>query len=261
MTSIILSSDDPALEQQLGERLAKALDYQHVGRALLAEIAAERGVQEEKLSRALEPAVRRPATRGGNLLRSAVQSRTTAALLADSVVCTGLAAHLYVKDVSHILMMRVLAGPEAPQGLPPREQKRAQRKRARRARWSLETFGVNGEDPANYDMVISLNNIDKRKLVELIGDMVGYRKFQPMTYSKRCLQDQATAAAVRTALLPTFPEINVRADGDAAIVHVRCSKRQKQCTAEAVKSVAGQVPGVRRVEVHAVQRSRDLEKK
>jgi cytidylate kinase len=264
--SIILSSDDLETEEKLGARLAAKLGYRHVGRSLLTEVGAARGLNADKLARSLAPSARLPVTKRAALHRSFVKSAALAALVEDGVVCTGLAAHLYVRDVSHILMVRALVDPEERarallrrDDAPPGKAERAlARERARRTKWTLETFGQDEEDPAIYDMVISLTRIGPDKLAELLKDMVGYRKFQPMSYSRKCLEQQALAAAVEARLLEAHPEISVAAEGDAAIVRVRCSKRSKQATTAAIKEQACGVPGVRRVEVHAVQRARDL---
>jgi cytidylate kinase len=262
MTAIVISSDDKEAGQEIAERTAEALGYTFVGLPLLKQVGSQYNVAEDKLLRALNGSLAARLTgKSRDLLVAYVQAATLEQILADNVVCAGLAAHLYIKDVSHVLMVRVLADADAlakriarRKKLPARKaEKILEKERARRARWSIETFGVDETAASVYDMVISLSQIEADKAVEVIRDMAGYRKFQPMTYSRKCLQDLVLAAKVRAALLPSFPSARVTADGETAIVHVKCSKRQKQKTAETIKQVAREIPGVGLVEVHAAK--------
>jgi hypothetical protein len=88
--------------------------------------------------------------------------------------------------------------------------------------------------------------------------MAGYRKFQPMTYSLKCLDNLAMASKVRSMLLPKYPEIEVDADGGRVIVKVKCPKWQKLSIVEAIKKSVGEIPGVNLVEVHTVTNLRRL---
>jgi len=261
MTAIIISSDDHDACEEIAAQVAEALGYRCVGRSLLKEVAARHKVPQEKLVRALDRSSVRITSKSRNLLLAYVQAATLEQIVEDDVVCAGLAAHLYIKDVSHVLMVRVLSDADArvsrlarQKKITPRKAKKiVERERAHRARWSVETFGVDETAASVYDMVISLGQIETDKVVEVIRDMAGYRKFQRMTYSRKCLQDLALASKVRAALLSRFPGARVKADGETAIVHVKCSKRQKLKIAETIKQTAGEIPGVSLVEVHAVK--------
>jgi len=267
MTSLILSSDDSALAQQLGDSAAQALGYRHVDRSVLSEVASQFAVPEEKLHRLLDAAaVLRPGSANNRLLWAGIQSRVLRELCQDSVVSTGLAAHLYVRDISHVILIRVLADPVAREDAlaaqhdisVARAKKRLERAKKRRAKWSLGTFGLDEADPDLYDMVISLSQIGRDKLLEIVKDVAAYRTFKSMSYSRKCLQDLALAAEVRATLLPKFAEIDVKADDGVAIVRVRCSQRSKAAKVEAIKSLAGQLAEARRVEVHTVKRLREV---
>jgi cytidylate kinase/ribosome-binding factor A len=265
MTTILVSSDDSAVAVQIGEKMAKGLGYSFVGPTLLKQVAEEHKLQEAKLVRALE---RMPLRKLPSKLPLAlIQAATLQRLLEDDIVCVNLAAHLYVRGVAHVMMIRVLSDVNAHIGRIAAEKKTSTRKarklvdkeRERRARWSLDNFGIDESDPSIYDMVISLAQIEPDKVVDIVKDMSTYRKFRQMTYSRKCLNDLALAAQVRVALLPAFPDIRVSADGDAATVYVKCSKSKKQQVAKEIKETAGKLEGVQLVKVHAVTSQRQLE--
>lgn len=268
MTSILISSDDRQVCEYISHQLAEHDGYEHIGRSLLKSIAEKHDVSEEKLQWALNgTGGRKLSKKEQDLLLSYIQAATLEGLAHDSVVCTDLAAHLYVRNVSHVLQLRVLARPEtrleefaAQNKLSPRKAKKALEKtRASRVRWSTESFGVSEYDPAIYDIVVQIQQIDADKVLQIIRDTAGFRGFQPMTYSRNCLQDLLLASKVRVALLPKYSEIRVRADGDRLIVHVKCSKRQKPQTVSGIKGLAGKVEDVGLVEVHAASNLRDAD--
>jgi cytidylate kinase len=267
MTSIIVSSDDLAVGQTIGKKTADALGYRYFDRGLLKQVAKQFDVKEEKLLQVLDgsPAARLSA-KTRDLLISYIQTLTLEQMQKDNVVCTNLAAHLYVRDVSHVLIIRVLADSEARaerimarKGVSLRKAlKIIEQKKSSRARWSIDTFALDENDPSIYDLMISLGQIEPEKVVEIIKDMAGYRKFQPMTYSVKCMDNLAMASRVRSMLLPKYPEIKVAADGGRVIVKIKCPKWQKLSIVEAIKKSVGKVPGVSLVEVHAVTNLRKL---
>lgn len=268
MTSIIVSADHPDTARAVGKQAAKALGYRYLGRPLLAEIAARFDVSEGRLERALDPmAANRFGKKSRRLLLSYVETTVLEAIADDGVVCAELGAHLFVRGVPHVLMVRVLEDRSGLVTRMARERKVAPRKAEKlldrelglRARWSMRNFGFDESTSDVYDLAIRLAPIDTAKVVDVLVDMAKYRKFRPTTYSRKLLRDLLLASRVRMALLEDYPNIEVRADGDKAIVHVKCSKRQKQKVAEAIKAIVAEAADVKLVEVHAVQSRRELD--
>jgi cytidylate kinase len=267
MPSVIISSDVRELGETIARRAARAVGYTYLGPELLERVAEDHGLPVERLQRVLDPAARRGSAKNREIQLAWIQTAVLEALLDDGVVCTGLAAELYVRDVSHVLMVRVLsdAGARANQiaaenRTPVRKARKVlEREKAQRARWSLETFGLEEDDPALYDMVISLAQIEPAKVIQIVEEMTGYRKFRPMTYSRKCLADLALTAKIRATLLPHHPELRVSTDGETAMVHVKCARRHKHRTVEQIKTMVGELPGVGLVQVHAVARLPTME--
>lgn len=262
MTTILISSDDQAVGEDVAKRAAEAVGFKYLGPELLEQAATKYDTTARKLREALQVGRRR---KGNDLLLARIQIAVLDALQEDDLVCAGLAAHLYVKNISHVLTLRILTDMEervkqlvSEQGLSERRaRKQLDRERANRSRWSEETFGVDECDAANYDLVIRMTQIELDKIIQIIRDTATYSGFQAMTYSRKCLADLLLAARVREKILPEYPEVRVSANGDRAIVHVKCSKRRKQQTVVGIKELAGQLPGVGLVEVHTVSSLRE----
>jgi cytidylate kinase len=260
MPIIVISSDSYQTGREIGEKTAEATGYGYVDRSILAFASEKADIQEDKLVQALDapPSFLGLSAKQRNRYLSYIEATTLGKLLDGEVVCHGLGAHLYVLGVSHLIKVRVLADPDelarqlsSGQGLAPEKaKKQVKRLETQQKRWSLDAFGRDETDPANYDIVISLSQIDPDEAVQTIAGMTAYRKFQPMTYSIKCLKDKELSGRVRVALIDRFPDVKVQADGSTVIVETKAIKREKQKRTEAIKAIAKDVEGVSYVEVH-----------
>lgn len=260
MSSIIISADSSPAGQAIAKKTAEALGYGYLGPEFLAQLAGQYNVSEEKLAKALDENTScwgmPPKKR--NLYLAYIQAAALERFLEDNLVCAGLAAHLYVRDIPHVLMIRILSDPKilanqiaAEKSIAPKKARKIlESRQKRRRRWSERNFGLNEFDPSLYDMAISLSQIETEKAVEVLKDMIGYRKFQPMTYSVNCLKDKALAGKVRAALWPRFPRTQVESRDGTVVLKPKILKRNKLEQTEALKELTYKIAGVQYVEVH-----------
>lgn len=262
MPVIAVSSDSPEVEASIAEKIAQQLGYTLLGRALLEQVARQHKVKPEELVQALDEPLALMARRNRRRkeLVTHIQAACLEALQSDEVVCHGLAAHLYVVGISHAMRVRVLANPErraeelaGPGPLTPEKARRLlARDQQGRSRWSQELFGVDETDPSSYDIVLSLTNLEPEQAARIVCEAADFPKFQAMTYSRKCLEDFTLASRVRQALMHRFPDVQVRVSDGTVVVQVQSLKRDRRRKQEAVRELAGQVPGVRYVEVHVI---------
>ena len=263
MPIIIISSDSIQSAEQIAKATAEAVGYECLGREILPEIAARNKVPVEKLEEALgkpNSPWRRMRARRRTQLLAYIEAEVLERLMADNIVCWGLAAHLYVQGVSHALKVRLLPDNEQEARLIAEQRgvtvekaaKLLQAEIRKQEQWSQSAFGQNELDPAMYDLVINLGQIDPDESVRTISGAVAYRKFQPMTYSIKSLAENAMAAKVKTRLLASMNDIRVQARDGRVVVTSKALKRERQKKAAAIKEIAGQVEGVEFVEVHLI---------
>lgn len=260
MTSVLISSDNENVSNQIAKQVGETLGYDYVGDELLANVAEKHGISERDIRRTLGPdsrGLRKPSKR---LKASLVylEAALSERLLSDNIVIDGLGAHLHIRGIAHILNIRILwdvrslthrlavekkISPKAARKIMERREKQVQQ-------WSLSTFGVDETSPSSYDMVISLGNIDEERAVKTISDMAKDRKFQPMTYSLKCLDNLALADRVSAALVSSFPKVNVTAQDST--VKLQLSKRWFgwQDTVESLRDIVSKVNGVEGIEIH-----------
>lgn len=243
MSIIIISAEAREAEEAIAGIVAQTAGYQLLDRSFLPSVAEANEVDADRLTEALDnrPTIlKKIAARNWRYFLASIEAGVCEKLLEDKLVCLGLGAHLYVRDVSHALKIRLLAGKKARDG----------RYIEHRRKWSVEAYGYDETDPAYYDLVINLDNIDPDDAVKTITDAATYRKFQPMTYSMKCLADRALAARVSVALLKSISPVQVESRDGSVVVTTRASMREKHKKVTAIKELAGEIDGVRYVEVH-----------
>lgn len=260
MPVIIISSDAYRTGREIAESAAAVLEYRFVGREILGKAAEKYGISEAQLLQALDrsPSFLRRSSKLRKRCMAYIQEITLCELLKDDVVCQGLAAHLYVLGVSHVLRVRILSDAEKETGQSPAQRgislgtvkKLLDREKTAQRRWSMDAFSSDETDPSHYDLVISLSQIDSNEAVKIIRETVGYPRFKPMTYSINCMKDLALSSRVRAVLWEKFPGAGVRADRGTVIIETAALKRDKEKRVKAIKEMAGEIPGVDYVEVH-----------
>jgi cytidylate kinase len=263
MPIVLISSDAIGSEQQIAKAIAEKLQYRLLGPEILPEIAAKKAIPTDKPPAALlnTPSMWRPGQSRSWVQHLAyIETEVLERLKSDRIVCWGLAAHLYVRGVSHALKVRLLTDTEKraavmaeKRGISLQRSKRIiENARSKRKQWSEAAFSQNELEPSMYDLVINLDQIDPDEAVSTIAGAVGYRKFQPMTYSMRSLAEIALAARVKAKLLESLTDIRVEARDATVVVTSKALKRERQKKAARIKELAGAVEGVEFVEVHLI---------
>lgn len=262
MPVITISADAFERGRQISQSVAEKLNWDYLGRQLLTGIAHKHGLGEDELLKALDepPGFLSMRGRRRQLLLRHIEAACLERLAGDNVVCYGLGAHLYLRGVSHVLRVRIVTDTAERarnlaegQAMPlERAEKQARKDEQDRSRWSREYFGADETEAELYDMVLSLSALEPAQVVELICEASTYPKFQPMTYSRKCMRDKILASNVRLKLMQNFPDIRVEANDGTVVAHVKSLKRDQRKKQEAVRRLAGEVPGVEYVEVHVI---------
>ena len=263
MPIILVSSEIRAFEKQIAKAVAEELGYALLGPEILDSIAAHNDLAADKLTASLScnPSPwRRDANKRWLRHLACIEAGVLDRLKTDNTVCWGLAAHMFVRGVSHALKVRLLVDEQQQakqmaekQGLSIKKAlKSLENEKRNCTQWSEAAFGHSEADPAMYDLVINLSQIDPDEAVHTISSAVGYRKFRPMTYSMKTLAEGALAARVKARLLSSMSDVQVEASDGRVKVTSKAMKRERQKKAAAIKAMAGEVEGVEFVEVHLI---------
>ncbi len=262
MTSILVSSNDKTITTDIAKQLAEKLDYTHLGEQFLEDVAQKYNTTDEKLQKALNWLISAKllSNKSIDLHLAYIQEAVLERFLTDNVVCEGLGAHLYIKDISHILNVRILTENsdlknnrlDDKSGYLKNFRKIIDKTNFIRTGSSNNIFIYDENDSSFYDIALNLEKIGLENIVDTITTMAKNRKFKPMTYSRKMLKDLILASKLRVLLLPRFIDFQVETKDGTAIVTIKCTKRQKAKIAGEIKVIANAIPDIKFVEVHAV---------
>lgn len=238
MSVVIISGESYCRREEIAKEAAEALGYDCLSREVLAEASRRYSVPEEKLHEALaDPSTfldRFSNTRTRNL--AYYQAALTALLNKDNVVYYGDAGHMFVREVSHVLTVRLMADMEeraaskmGREGISEKQAREILLKESeQRKKWFLTVFGLDGMEPGRFDLVINVTQIGPKRAANIIVETARDVKFQPITYSVKAMQDQELAGRVRAALIDAYPDVTVTArNGDISIKTKALKKKEK----------------------------------
>ncbi len=260
MSIITISSDSYEVGREIAEKTAKILNYKCLGREILSKAAEKHGIPEANLSKALDevPSLLGISAKLRERHLAYIKAYVLNLLLDDNTVCYGLAAHLYLTDISHVLKVGIISNPKkiisriaSEKNISEEKAENFIKKRKEQCRrTSLQVFHVDETDASQYDLVINLGQIDRKRAMDIITETVNDRKFKPITYSLNCIEDIELENRVKAVLLEHFSNIKVLAKRGTVVVETKAFKFKKEKKCNSIKEMAGKLSGVVNIEVH-----------
>ncbi len=240
MPIVLIATDHYATGQELASRIAEETRYPVVDRDILPRVAREASVDVEQLSELLDGAGPRIPRRNKTLrlCMCLLQRATLERLLTDDVICHGLAAHRYLDQVSHAILLRLQA---------------AQPDKGPRRRPWLDLCMPDHGEPRQVDLEVQAEGADLEEVAREVVRMAGDPRYRRVTYSQHALQDLELASRVRVLLLPEHPDALVRVTSGTVVVEIRPALRNTRRKVEEIKRLVGSERGVDYVEVHVAR--------
>jgi cytidylate kinase len=260
---ITISRGSFAGGKAVAERLCQRLKHPALSREeVLAQTAKEYGVLETELTSALNETP--PFWQQVSGKRLAYVKCVTAVLLdharRGNLIYHGHVGHLLLSGISHVLRVRVIADMEyrvkaaMEQAQLSRDKAIAHIRRVDedRRRWARLLYGVDWEDPTQYNVVLNLGSMSVDGACETIVRMSELEEFKPTPESQKRFEDLRLSCRVWAALAKN-PEtrhagIHVTADdGDVVIGGTVGSAK----ALDLVPRIAKEVEGVKTVRSEA----------
>ena len=166
MAIITISRGSYSRGKEIAEKVAQKIGYECIARDVLVEASKDFNIPELKLVRAIHdaPSILDRVVYGKDKYVAYIQKAILQHLQKDNVVYHGLAGHFFVKDISHVLKVRILAEMEdrvrlemARHGISEKEARRVlEHDDEERKKWSQHLYGIDTGDPRLYDLVIHI---------------------------------------------------------------------------------------------------------
>lgn len=268
MAVILISRGSYGRGKEVAEQVAKKLGYECISRESLIETSKDFNIPSVKLIHAIEdvPSILDRFKYSKESYIAYIQAALLKHLRKDNIVYHGFAAQFLVKDVSHVLKVRITSSLEdridavMERDYVPQEDASSlvENIDAQRRKWCQQLYGLDPVNADHYDLVVHLEKIPVNTAVDTICTVAGSEALQATPESTQTLADLAIAADVRIALLDVKRNLGVTARDGSISVRTEASISKEPDLADTLERLAKKVPGVRDVDVQVVFRENPL---
>jgi cytidylate kinase len=262
MAIITINRGSYSRGKEVAEKLALKLGYECISRDILLEASDEFNIPEIKLIRALhDPAsVLERFTHGKDRYISYLYAALLQHVRKDNIVYHGLAGQFFLRDIPHVLKVRVIADMKDRV----KEEMRRENISAEEAlyilkkddeerrKWALQLYGTDTWDSKLYDIVLHIGRLTVDNAVDILFDTVQKPNFQTSAESRKLVDDLALSAAAKAALAKIAPKISIAADNGKIFISILDKETGNKGEVK-IKELAMQVEGVEEVVFNAYE--------
>lgn len=260
MAIITISRGSYSKGKEVAEKVAARLGYDLLSRDVLLDASDRFHTSEIKLIRAIHdaPSILDRFTSGRQTYIAYIQSALTRAVCKDNVVYHGLAGHVLLKGVDHVLKVRIIAdladriaNEMEREGIGEDEAKSLLLKDdQQRRQWTQHLFGVDPSDPSLYDLLIRIHRLTVEDAVDFICQAAGHEQFKTTKESQQKMEDLALACQVKAALIEQFPDIALTSEYGNVLIYTKAGDRQASKLEKRVKSLVREIEDINNLEIH-----------
>jgi len=236
--------------KSIAEKLAKKIGYACMSRDQIIESLEEFHLPEIKLVRGLDDAfsVLDRFPHGKKRFKTAIKSAILLNFVPGNIIYHGLVGHHFVQNISHVLKVRIIADTKLRVSEDMTRQNTTE-ENARyilkkddeeRRKWGMFLYGIDIEDPENYDLVIKIGRLSEDDAVDLISQTVSRPQYQETAFSQKKLQDSATKALI-TARLFDFPNAAVKITDEKIAISLKVPENQQTTIHERIEGMLNDI--------------------
>ena len=263
MSIIAISRISYSKGEEIAEKVAQELGFECISREVIILEASEKfNVPETKLIHAIHdaPSLLDCYSLEKKRLIAYMRWAVLEHLRKDNIVYQGLVGHFFVKGISHVLKVRIIAGLEdraklevKREGISKAEALHILRKDdEEQRRWGQYLYDIDPSDASLYDLVINTHKATVDKAVDTICQAAGLASFQTSPESKKMMDDLVLSAEVEAALIGLDYKFEVFADNGVVFVKVEGPLPQEVTLSYDIERIAGSMPGVEEIRTEVV---------
>jgi cytidylate kinase len=245
--------------KSIAEKLAKKLGYTCHSRDQIIDNLDEFHLPEIKLLRGLNDAfsVLDRFPHGKQRFTAAIRSAILQHFVNGNVVYHGLVGHHFVRDISHVLKVRIIADTNS-RVADDMARENISEEKARyilkkddeeRRKWGMFLYGIDILDPETYNLIIRIGHVSEDEAVDIIANAAGLPCFQETAESKAALADSAMSALVSRKLFD-FPNSVVAAKDGRVKISLKIPKEQQSVIKERIDQMLSDIEGLKEFAVH-----------
>ena len=261
MGIITISRGSYSKGKEIAEAVAGRLGYDCVSREVILEASDRFNIPEIKMKKAIHdaPSILDRFSHGKTAFISYYQSALTRCVQKDNIVYHGLAGHLLLKDVSHVLKVRIIAdismrikNETDRTGISEQEARQLIIKDdEERRNWTKSLYGADPWDSSLYDLVICIDRFTTENAVDFICQAACLDQFKTTKATQQIMNDLALSSEVKAALINQQFDVAVTSEYQNVIIYTKATGRNLQKLEQKVKALAQEIPSIHNIEVHA----------
>lgn len=207
MSVIVISKGSYSHGGEVARKVAQRLSLDCISRDILIETSKKFNISELRLIRAIDdaPSFLEKYTFGREKYIKYIKAAILNALAKGNVIYHGFAGHFFVRDISHVLKVRIIADmQERIAYMMKRESvskevavQLIQKVDEERTKWSLKLYGIDTMASQLYDLVINIGKVTLNHAVDVICQTVQLEAFQPSTESQKQIEKLAEEALLQ----------------------------------------------------------------
>jgi cytidylate kinase len=259
MAIITISRGSYSKGKEIAEKVAQQLGYECIARQILLEASEEFNVPEVQLKRAIRdaPSFFKYVSHRKERYISFIQSEILKHLRKDNVVYHGLAGHFFVKGISHVLKVRIIADLDDRVRLE-MEREEISKKEAlhilqkddeERRKWSKALYGIDTWDVRLYDLAIHIQKFSVKDAVDMICHAAMLEQFQTTPESQQNIDDLALAAQLKAALFHVKRDLQISVKNGTVFVKGEAARGKEQTLAQDILRISKTIEGVKETKI------------
>ncbi|MGD9732903.1 MAG: AAA family ATPase [Desulfamplus sp.] len=252
MAVITISRGSNSRGKEVAELVAKQLGYDCISRDVLLEASERFNIPEIRLNRAIynAPSILERLTYSKDEYITYIKAALLKYLREDNIVYHGLAGHFFVKNIPHVVKVRIIADIKDRIKIE-MEKENISRDEAERViknddeerrKWSLALYGIDTANSTLYDLTIHIRRISPKDAADIICQTVKLDCFKTTPESQQIIDNMALVAQVKATLIKINPNIEVSVNNDNVNITARLRQPDADVIARlevAAKAVAG----------------------
>jgi cytidylate kinase len=261
MTVVTISRGSYSMGKEVAERLALRLGFECLSRDVLLEASEKFNIPEIKLVKAFidTPSILNSVTHGQQNYIAYIQCALTRHVCKDDIVYHGLAGHVLLKNVPHVLKVCITADfKHRVETLMEREHVSEREAKSwinkvdkERRKWTKTLYGVDPWEPGLYDLLINIGKFEVDDAVDLIFQSARIPTFQTTDESRHKMMDLALACEVRAKLVSDFPDVKVTSTYGNVLLYTHSGDHHLKKLHRRAKKLRTEMDSINDIEVHA----------
>jgi hypothetical protein len=261
MAIITISRGSYSKGKEVAEKVAQRLNYGCLSRDVILEASGLYHIPEIKLVKAIHdaPSILDRIRGGKRAYIAYYKSALTGLVRKDNVVYHGLAGHLLLKGVPHVLKVRIIADLED-RVRNEMKQDGVSEQAARslilkddqeRRKWTMSLYGADPWDSSLYDLVIHIQQFTVSNAVDFVCRAAEMEQFKATRESQQRMDDLALACRVKAALVELNADVEVTCEYGNVLVFAGTDDRLARRLREKIRALGRDIGGINNIEVHS----------